>query len=217
MCPPDGISPDHKWWRRPRFWRPDRGVHQPRPLREITLHALPDKDGDNLFESRTTSEQYVYAQRKTRKSISVPQKCNTPKSRDRSDAIPPFDQYMNTYVMFRFRHPVQATGGKYSLMERSIARGIEKTIFPGNSTAWEHKTTGIQTFLQELSGWKRKSGCPGEPFGYEGQINACISSDVVWVGSRERYLHGNGKKPQFTWNHAEFFPRELSRRLHLLM
>ena len=60
-----------------------------------------------------------------------------------------------------------------------VCTGFGKSRIPRDFTARERKATGNQTFPRELFGWER---------------DIKISSGTVWMGSRERYLHGNGKK-----------------------
>ena len=85
------------------------------------------------------------------------------------------------YVQIPFGVPVHAEGpgtipaGINIFSTVLVCTGFGKSIFPRDFTARERKTTGNQTFPRQLFGWER---------------DVKISSGTVWMGSRERYLHG---------------------------
>ena len=72
-----------------------------------------------------------------------------------------------------------------------VCTGFGKSRIPRDFMARERKTTGNQTFPRELFGWER---------------DIKVSSGTVWMGSRERYLHGNGKKKTFLVKYRGKFP-----------
>ena len=109
----------------------------------------------------------------------------------------------SVYLLIPFGVPVHAEGaeiipaGMLFFPTVLACTGFGKSTIPRDFTARERKTTGGQTFPRELFGWER---------------DITISSGTVWMGSRERYLHGDdnfffpvkscGKFP------AGFFPRK---------
>ena len=92
------------------------------------------------------------------------------------------------YVLIPFGYPVHAEdagivpAGMFFFPTVLVCTGFGKSRFPRDFTARERETTGFQLFPRNLFGWER---------------DIKISSGTGWVGSRERYLHGNGKKAQF--------------------
>ena len=89
------------------------------------------------------------------------------------------------YVLIPFGVPVHAEGagiipaGMISFSTVLVCTGFGKSRIPRDFTARERETMGNQTFPRELFEWER---------------GIKIASGSVWMGSRERYLNGNGQK-----------------------
>ena len=101
-------------------------------------------------------------------------------------------------MLIPFGVPVHAEGagiipaGMMFFSTVLVCTGFGKSRkIPRDLTARERKATGNQTFPRELLGWER---------------DITISSGTVGIGSRERYVHGNGKK-----NISSEILREISR------
>ena len=109
----------------------------------------------------------------------------------------------SVYVLIPFGDPVRAedagiipAGNILFSSTFSLCTGFGKSIFPRDFTARERKSTGNQTLF------------PRQPFGWERDIK--IYSGTVWMWSRERYVHGNGKRNGEKKKNCEIL-REFSR------
>ena len=118
----------------------------------------------------------------------------------------------SVYVLIPFGDPVRAedagiipAGNILFSSTFSLCTGFGKSRFPRDFTARERKSTGNQTLF------------PRQPFGWERDIK--IYSGTVWMWSRERYVHGNGKRNGEKKKTVKFcgnFPARSFRRMALV-
>ena len=110
-------------------------------------------------------------------------------------------------MLIPFGVPVHAEGagiipaGMFFFPTVLVCTGFGKSRHPRDFTARERKTTRNQTFPRKLCGWER---------------DIKISSGTVWMGSRERHLHGNGKKKPLPVKSCGKFPAGIFPRKALL-
>ena len=140
------------------FGRSDRGVQQPRPLREKNRDAPPTNTAPTSSKTgQNQNNTCTYAKRKVQKKT-VQNTSYTEDPQDVSDAIPAVDKHMNTYVLFPLGDPVYAghaaiiPAGITFLWAILLCTGFVEIDVSAGFYATGTETTGKQIFPRESLG-----------------------------------------------------------------